>query len=103
MTKKGPLSKIEKFYIENNIGSDVGTTAKDLGRSTSVVLKYIEENCPKTDPRIIDVGNLMAKKEDRGVTIMTEAASSASDANKDVKRETTSPSWKQSIHKIKDD
>ena len=100
MSKKGPLSKVEKFYIEKNIDSDVETISKDLGRSSSIVTKYIENHCSKSDPRIINVGNLMAKKEDRGVTIMTEAASSASDANKDVKRKTASPSWEESIHKI---
>ena len=77
MSKKGPLSKVEKFYIENNIESDVDTISKDLGRSSSIVLKYIEANCPKDDPRIINVGDLMAKKKERGVTIMTESASAA--------------------------
>lgn len=102
MTKKGPLSKVEKFYIENNIESDIETISKDLKRSVSIVSKYIEENCDKADPRIINVGDLMAKKKDRGVTIMTEPASAASDANKAFKTK-TSPSWQQSIHKIKDD
>jgi hypothetical protein len=100
MSKKGPLSKVEKFYIEKNIDSDVETISKDLGRSSSIVFKYIENNCSKSDPRIINVGNLMAKKEERGVTIMTESASAASDANKKFKKK-SSPSWQESIHKIK--
>ena len=102
MTKKGPLSKVEKFYIENNIESDIETISKDLKRSVSIVSKYIEENCDKADPRIINVGDLMAKKKDRGVTIMTESASAASDANKGLQQK-PNPTWKQSIHKIKDD
>ena len=44
MSKKGPLSKIEKFYIENNIESDIETISKDLGRTSSIILKHIEEN-----------------------------------------------------------
>ena len=102
MSKKGPLSKVEKFYIENNIESDVDTISKDLGRSSSIVLKYIEANCPKDDPRIINVGDLMAKKKERGVTIMTESASAAADSNKEFVKK-PSPSWQESIHKIKDD
>ena len=102
MSKKGPLSKVEKFYIENNIESDIETISKDLGRSLSIVSKYIEENCSKTDPRIINVGDLMAKKKERGVTIMTENASAASDANKEFQKK-SSPSWQESIHKIKDE
>ena len=43
----------------------------------------------------------MAKKKDRGVTIMTESASSASDSNREIKKK-PSPSWQESIHKIKD-
>jgi len=100
MSKKGPLSKVEKFYIEKNVESDVGTISKDLGRSSSIVTKYIEDNCSKSDPRIINVGDLMAKKEERGVTIMTESASAASDTNKEFRKK-PSPSWQESIHKIK--
>ena len=103
MSKKGPLSKVEKFYIEKNIESDIETISKDLGRTSAIVSKYIEENWPKTDPRIINVNNLMAKNEDRGVTIMTENASAASDANKQYQKKPANPSWQQSIHKIKDD
>ena len=102
MSKKGPLSKIEKFYIENNIESDIETISKDLGRTSSIILKHIEENCPKNDPRIINVGDLMAKKKERGVTIMTESASAASDSTKQFQKK-SSPSWQQSIHKIKED
>ena len=102
MSKKGPLSKVEKFYIENNIESDIETISKDLGRTSSIVSKYIEENCPEDDPRIINVGDLMAMKKERGGTIMTESASAASDANKQFQKK-SSPSWQQSIHKIKED
>ena len=102
MSKRGPLNKAEKFYIENNVESDIKSISKDLDRSLEIVTKHIKENCPKTDPRIINVGNLMAKNEDRGVTIMTESASSASDYNREVKKKPT-PSWQQSIHKIKED
>ena len=44
----------------------------------------------------------MAKKKERGVTIMTESASAASDSNKQFQKK-SSPSWQQSIHKIKED
>ena len=102
MSKRGPLSKAEKFYIENNVESDIESISKDLDRSLQIVTKYIKENCSKTAPRIINVSNLMAKNEDRGVTIMTESASSASDSNKQIRKK-PAPSWQQSIHKIKED
>tara|TARA_R110000751_G_scaffold39631_1_gene93910 strand:- start:1732 stop:2031 length:300 start_codon:yes stop_codon:yes gene_type:complete len=78
MSKRGPLSKIEKFYIENNISSDVNELANDLDRAKSVIKAYVEKNQKK-----------LAKKEpthigsqipsSKGTTIMTENGSTLSD------------------------
>lgn len=40
--KKGRLSKVEEFYIHNNMaGKSVEEIAADLGRSVAVVTKYV--------------------------------------------------------------
>lgn len=43
MNKQGPLTKVEKFYIENNIETDPKDLAKDLSRSIVTVKHYIED------------------------------------------------------------
>jgi hypothetical protein len=42
MTKKGPLSKAEKFYIENHRELDIKDLCKDLDRAQSTVGKFLE-------------------------------------------------------------
>ena len=37
MSKRGPLSKIEKFYIEQNCDMDIDQLSSDLDRAKSVV------------------------------------------------------------------
>ena len=98
--KKGPLSNKEKQFIDSNKSMSVEKVADKLKRSVEVVSRYIstrdeEETSPTHD--------LFARKPDRGVTVMTEAASMTSDENKS-KREATSPKrYQRIIHKIKKD
>ena len=40
--KKGPLSKAEKYYIENNAQSELSTLSKDLDRSESSSSKQLK-------------------------------------------------------------
>ena len=83
MSKKtGKITKIEKFYIENNPNLDAGDLAKDLNRSVTFVKKHIK----KADTSHVDtaqeektINELFGHKEDRGVTIMTPAASEVAD------------------------
>lgn len=52
MTKKGPLSKAEKFYIEHNHKeADLESMCKDLDRAKSIVKTHIEK-CKKLDKNI---------------------------------------------------
>ena len=98
--KKGPLSKKEKAFIDDNKSMSTEDIANKLERSVSVVSRYVEINNQEnpTYP-----SELFARKEDRGVTVMTEAASMAGDENKS-KRKTESPKRYQGvIHKIKED
>ena len=39
---KGPLTKVEKVYIENNRDKKVSDVAKDLDRTTKTVAKHID-------------------------------------------------------------
>jgi len=97
--KKGPLSKKDKQFIDDNISMDVSSLAEKLDRSLSSVEKYVEEH---HDTSNIPSHSLFARKPDRGVTVMTEAASMAADDNK--KNHTPQPPKRYTdiIHKIKD-
>ena len=70
--KKGPLSKAEKEFIDNNQSMDVKDISKKLDRSERVLSKYM---------KITDTpaNNLFATKPERGVVVMTESASTAAD------------------------
>ena len=101
MTKKGPLSKAEKFYIENNPDMTVDDIASDLNRSTYVVGKYMAKIASdKSDTQ--NVSDLMARKEDKGVTIMTPSASQVSDETRP-SRIATEPNRQDAIYIIKKD
>tara|TARA_R110002020_G_scaffold271671_5_gene486868 strand:- start:995 stop:1321 length:327 start_codon:yes stop_codon:yes gene_type:complete len=83
MSKKtGKITKVEKFYIENNPDLDASDLAKDLNRSVAFVKKHVK----KVDTGHVDTtqeertaNELFGHKEDRGVTIMTPAASEVAD------------------------
>ena len=117
--KKGPLSKKEKQYIEKNYKSkSIDQMATRMKRSEHMVDKFVktldfkvEENDdtkenPAATPPVFKgpvPGDLFARKEDRGVTIMTEAASIASDDSKKNNNSTSTPQrYNKFIHRIKD-
>lgn len=77
MAKKGPLSKIEKFYIEHNHEQmTVEDFCKTLDRAKGIVKKYVAEckssESDKSTPFI----------HQNGSTVMTKAASEIADHNK---------------------
>jgi len=93
--KKGPLSKVEKEFIDNNKSMDVKDISKKLDRSEKVLSKYLKiTNTPSN--------NLFATKPERGVVVMTETASTAADESRP--KRTNIPKRYQDgvIHKIKD-
>ena len=93
--KKGPLSKVEKEFIDNNQSMDVKDISKKLDRSERVLSKYM---------KITDTpaNNLFATKPERGVVVMTESASTAADESRP--KRTSMPQRYQDgiIHRIKD-
>ena len=109
-TKKGPLSNKEKEYIQNNLKSieaDVEAVAQSMNRSVATINKYIDKmpkpSSQKTESSsAVKPGDLLARKEDRGVTIMTESASMAADESKKKRSSNQNPErYTQYIHKIK--
>jgi hypothetical protein len=82
MGKKGPISKIESFYIDNNRDKDIAEIAVDLDRSVASIEKYLKKNVTEA-PRQTSVkaGDQFARN-DRGSVVMTENASQMSDAKR---------------------
>ena len=83
MVKRGPMSKVEAFYIDNHYNSlDAEEIAKDLNRSLKSIESYIKKNFRKNKsvaggPKAGDQFIYQA-----GATVMTENASSMADAKK---------------------
>ena len=104
--KTGKLTKVEKFYIENNLNKSVEEVAKDLNRTKASVEKFISEVSEDSHSHITeakknkDVSDLMGHKEDRGVTIMSPAASQLADENRS-SRINKSTKHSDAIHNIK--
>jgi len=107
MSKKtGKLTKVEKFYIDNHPNSNVADLAKDLNRTEKCISNHVEKDTGHTAPTRDNedessVSDLMGRKEDRGVTIMTQAASELADETRPQRIEETSR-YKNSIHVIKE-
>ena len=104
--KTGKLTKIEKFYIDNNSDMTVEDIAKDLNRTENAIKKHIGESADTghvdtTREEGSTVGDLMGHKEGRGVTIMTQAASEMADETRPV-RVQNAKRYSDAIHIIKD-
>jgi len=99
--KKGPLSNEERDFIRANAKdfSSVEELASKMDRSTSILTKFLAGIAKETTQ---DVSSLFARKEERGVTVMTQAASIASDENKEKKDVQSPPRYRKYIHKIKE-
>lgn len=98
MAKKGPIGKVEGFYIENHYMSvETGQIAKDLDRPKSSVENYIKKHLKKdTKNNQPKVGDQFARRP--GVVTMTENASSMSDS-----RRKKNPVSTRCVVKIKDE
>jgi len=100
MSKKtGKITKVEKFYIENNSDKTAEDLAKDLNRSVSFVKKHVTAEDAVQD-EISNVGELMGHNEGGGVTVMTPAASEAADETRP-SRVKIAQRHKNAIHIIK--
>ena len=98
MSKKGPLTKIDKFYLDNNLDGDVKELAEELNRTQKFIRSYVETN--RTEEQPTPVGDLMGHHQQRdGITVMTPTASEISDELRSVEQAERNASI---IHKIKD-
>jgi len=77
MSKRGPLSKIEKFYIENNLDKDLGELSLELDRAKSVVKAYSDKCEPKVQKNKTHLSEQIHSY--KGSTVMTENASMIAD------------------------
>ena len=92
MTKKGPLSKAEKFYIEHNRDLSVVELCADLGRAKATVERFVsrlpkkkvaEEPVAQEEPAEEKQETLLYKqfaRNDRGSTVMTQNAAEMGDS-----------------------
>jgi hypothetical protein len=76
MTKKGPLSKAEKFYIENHRDFDIKNLCRDLDRAQSIIKTFV--NSLPEQQKETPLYKQFARN-DKGATVMTEGASSMAD------------------------
>lgn len=100
MVKKGPIGKVEAFYIEQNYKNmDIAAIATDLNRSITSIENYIKKNVVKPTQTTATAAGLTAGEQfirKDGITVMTENASTISDA-----RKIKTPITKSCITKIK--
>jgi NAD(P)H-nitrite reductase large subunit len=78
--KKGPLSKVESFYVDAQVklGTSVENIATDLNRPQSSVESYIAKASKKKE--VSATSDQFARQS--GATIMTENASTMIDARR---------------------
>lgn len=97
MLKKGPISKVEGFYIQGHVNKlDIKDIATDLNRPINIVEKWIKKNVVEA-PAGIKAGDHFART--RGSVVMTENASTLSDSKRNRKNTARS----SCITKIKND
>jgi hypothetical protein len=96
--KKGPLSKVESFYVEAQVklGTSVEDIATDLNRPQSSVESYIAKAAKNNKGLTSDQ---FARQS--GTTVMTENASSMIDARR--KKSPMPPKTMSCVTKIKSD
>ena len=103
---KGPLTKVEKFYIDNNQNQPVKELATDLLRTEKTIQKYLDtlnsddtEHIAKSKSDAPSAGDMMIKNEKYGVSVMTQEASMAGETPAQQKNKFNP----DVMHKIKDD
>jgi hypothetical protein len=105
MAKKGPLTKIEAFYVEQNnkLGKDTQSIADDLNRPLSSIENYIAKYLtPKKNTKLALAAGEHFNRQ-KGVTIMTETASSIGDAHRKKTKDLSRPSCITTIKSVEND
>lgn len=97
VAKRVRMNKTQKFYIDSHPDMDISQLSKDVGVPEDAIIRYqkkqkreaakseVEETTVRTSTKEIKkqtVDDLMVKNTERGVVIMTPAASQVGDASK---------------------
>jgi|694.fasta_scaffold09695_16 hypothetical protein len=82
MTKKGPLGKAEKFYVDNNLEMSIDSLCKDLDRSKSTIEGYIKSIVIKETTKAETLLYQQFARNNKGSTVMTPNASELSDSKR---------------------
>ena len=105
--KKGPLSKEEKTFIDNNSNLSNEALAEKLDRSEKTISNYTKKPQQTKTETVTSSGSsdidLYARNKDRGVVVMTETASIVSDEKKKKTNIMNTRKYRNIIHKIKED
>ena len=98
-TAKRNLSKVEKFYIEQNCSnSTLEEISKDIGCSQNIASSYYTECLDKIE-KADTIDKLMNVNTKSGFAVMTKEASEKGDATKTRKNQKAA----EHIHKIRQD
>lgn len=79
MTKKGPLSKAERFYIEGHLDKPLEDLCKDLDRAKSTITKYLKTVAVDDQEKAETLLFQQFARNNKGSTVMTENASQMGD------------------------
>ena len=79
MTKKGPLGKAERFYIENHLDKSIDDLCKDLDRAKSTIEKFLKTVAVDETTKAETLLFQQFARNGKGSTVMTQNAAEMSD------------------------
>lgn len=82
MTKKGPLGKVERFYIENHLDKPLEELCKDLDRAKSTIQKYLSKVAIEDTTKAETLLYQQFARNGKGSTVMTQSAAEMSDSKR---------------------
>lgn len=82
MTKKGPLGKAERFYIDNHLDMSLDELCKDLDRAKSTIEGYIKTIAVSETTKAETLLYQQFARNGKGSTVMTQNASEISDSKR---------------------
>lgn len=82
MTKKGPLGKAERFYIDNHLDRSIEDLCKDLDRAKSSIEGYIKTIVVDEKTKAETLLYQQFARNNKGSTVMTQNASEMADSKR---------------------
>ena len=90
MTIKGPLGKVEKFYVDNNLEMSIDSLSKDLDRAKSTIEGYLKTIVTSETTKAETLLYQQFARNGKGATVMTSNASELSDSKRSQSAKKTS-------------